>query len=369
MWLYFLLMFFLAIFSCKSGRSKRKLLLSGLILTSLLGFKDATIGNDTPNYIELFNRLKHMTSFIDETTRYEKGYQIYNKIIGMLFDSPQDLFIITAIICMGCICFGIKKNSINWQYSLFLFVGLRFYYFFLSGLRQSIAVSLIFVAYYFLKKEKIVPYIGIIMLACTFHFSAFIFLFAWPVSKMKLERLAIAKVLILTIITYLFFNPLLRFALGYLPAYYSHYLVTEAASTNNLANFINAAIPCLVIIFAKLVGYYHSNNVSSYNLSKVNNKSNCSFYYSDINTQLLFLIIAAGLSIIATRASILDRMVQYYWIFSIITIPNILFSIEDDRTRTAWYLIITSLVIVYNLTILALRPEWNAIIPYKFFVR
>lgn len=365
MLLYFLMMILLAIFSVKRSYKNQKLMLSSLIMFSLLGFKDATIGNDTANYIELFNRLKHISSMVDESIRFEKGYQLYNKVIGMLFDTPQALFIITAIICMGCICFGIIKNSVNWQYSLFIFVGLRFFYFFLSGLRQSIAVSMTFVAYYFLKKERIVSFFAIILLASTFHFSAFIFILAWPVSKMKLEKLAILKVLLLIFFIYIFLNPILEIVLGYLPVYYSLYLGTEAASANNLSDFINAVIPCLVIFFAKSVDY--TNIASSYNLQENNKYSNFSFCYLDVDTQILFLIIAAGLSIIATRVSILDRMVQYYWIFSIITIPNILFSIEDDRKRTNWYLVISCLVIVYNLTLLILRPEWNMIIPYRFF--
>lgn len=365
MWVYFLLMILLAIFSVKRSCNNKKLMLSSLILFSLLGFKDATIGNDTPSYIEFFNRLKYMSSMVDENSRFEKGYQLYNKVIGMLFETPQALFIITAIICIGCICFGIRKNSVNWQYSLFIFVGLRFFYFFLSGLRQSIAVSLVFVAYYFLKKERILPFFAIILLASMFHFSAFIFILAWPVSKMKLEEFAIVKVLLLVFFIYLFFNPILEIVLRYLPSYYSQYIGTEAASANNLSDFINAVIPCLVIIFAKSVDY--TNTASSCNLQEHNNYSKFSFCYLDVDTQILFLIIAAGLSIIATRASILDRMVQYYWIFSIITIPNILFSIEDHRKRTNWYLVISFLVIAYNLIFLILRPEWNMIIPYRFF--
>lgn len=360
MWIYFILMLFLIFCSAYNGRGKFKLCLSGTLLAILMGFKNVTVGNDTPNYIEFFLRLKNMSSFVDNSSRFEKGFQIYTKIIGMLFDSYQALFIISAVFCIACICFGIYKNSKNWQYSLFLFVGLRFYYFFLSGLRQSIAVSIIFVAYVFLKENRKKLFIILVLLASTFHFSAWIFLLALPLSKFKLDEIAIPKILLITFLIYVLFNPILSFFLSHMPIYYSHYLVTKAASANNLADFINAIIPCLFLLVAKTTRF-------NLNKDEENIKNNSTFIYSDKDTQMLFLLISAGLSFIATRASILDRMVQYYWIFSIITIPNIIFSIKDKRTRTIWYLIITSFVIVYNLTILLLRPEWNTIVPYSFF--
>lgn len=360
MLLYLVLMLFFALSSAYRGRGKSKFVFSAVILMSLIGFKDITIGNDTPNYIEFYNRLQHMSSYRDKSSRYETGYQIYTKLIGHFFDSYQALFIITAIVCVSCVCFGIYKNSRNWQYSLFLFVGLRFFYFFLSGIRQSLAVSIIFVAYIYLKEKKKIPFIALVLIASSFHFSALIFLFAWPISNMKLENLAILKVVISIIGVYVLFGPLLNVILGYMPPYYSHYLITEAASANNLADFINAIIPCFILIFAKTTGYIAVSKKEAL-------KNKMKYIYCDVDTQLLFLMIAAGLSFVATRASILDRMVQYYWLFSILTIPNIIFSIQDKRKRTIWYFIVTVFVIAYNLTLLFFRPEWNAVVPYRFF--
>lgn len=366
MWIYLSLMILLALASCCNGRSKSKLYFSAFILFGLMGFKDKSIGNDTASYIEFYNRLKNMTTIIDVNSRFEKGYQIYNKLIGYFFEDSQALFIITAFICISCIIYGVIKSSKNWQYSLFIFVGLRFYYFFLSGLRQSIAVSIIFIAYVFLKEKKIIIYILLIVLASTFHFSAFIFILAWPLSKMKMNLKSMVKILTGIVFIYVFFEPILNIILNCLPAYYSHYLVTEAASANNLANFIGVVIPCIFLVFSYFVNYL---KVAYYNRSgyiSYENKEK-SFYDSDSDIQLIFLIISAGLSLVATRVSILDRMVQYYWIFSIISIPNILFSISNRRKRTIWFMVITFFVIVYNITLLILRPEWNTIVPYSFF--
>lgn len=366
MWLYVSLMLLFILASCNRGRSKIKLWIGGLILFILMGFKSSTIGNDTPNYIELFNRLQRMPSIIDPGTRFEKGYQIYNKIIGCLFDNYQALFVITAAICIGCILYGISKNSRNWMYSLFLFIGFRFYYFFLSGLRQSIAVSIVFVAYTFLQKKKIIPYIALICLASTFHFSAFIFILAWPLSKMKVNQKNIAMLLGGIGAVYVLFTPLLNLALRILPEYYSGYLSKEAGAANNLGNLIGALLPCAFLILAYSKNYVKRSNYTNALLVKKYNIEETSLSNSNPDMQVFFLIIAGGLSLIATRASILDRLVHYYWIFSICTIPNILFSIEDNQKRTAWFLLISVCVMAYNIILLVYRPEWNAVVPYKF---
>lgn len=366
MWLYIFLMIFFVFASCKNSNSRVKLIIGSGILFVLMGFKDSSIGNDTLNYIELFDRLKNMPSLIDSKSRFEVGYQLYNKFISLFFDNYQILFVVTAAICIGCVVYGIKKNSKNWMYSLFLLIGFRFYYFFLSGLRQSIAVSIIFVAYVFLKKKKILPYILLIILATLFHFSAFIFIFAWPLLEMKVSSKDVLKILFGIGIIYIFFTPIFSWVLSVLPAYYSGYLLTEATSTNNITNYLGFVIPVVFLVFAYTINYVkYSRNVNTLKIEKYHVKeSDLQNGYPDL--QILFMLIASGLSLLATKASILDRMVMYYWIFSICTIPNMIFSIKDKRNRLLWFLLISIFVIAYNVTLLILRPEWNAIVPYKF---
>ena len=80
-------MLILAFASARNGNSRIKFFLGGLILMLLMGLKSNTVGNDTQNYIELFNRLAHMSTYIDSTSRFEVGYQLYNKIISLIFEN------------------------------------------------------------------------------------------------------------------------------------------------------------------------------------------------------------------------------------------------------------------------------------------
>ena len=347
MFLYFLIMLVIAFFGCNEKYKKIKFYLSLSVLFALMALKSENVGNDTHNYVEFFYRLKYIDDYIDQFSRFEIGYQLYVKVIGMLFDNVQFLFIITAIICIGAITYMIKKLSLNWLYSLFLFIGLRFYYFFLSGLRQSIAVSIVCVSFMFYLENKRKVFYILILLASLFHFSALIFLLTPVLIKIKVNKNLIIKFLLALFVCYFSFNQILGGFLYLLPSYYSHYLDTKAAGVNNIGNFIGAIIPiCFVLIALS---------------EKIKDK----LKYYDI--YIVFLLIASAISFLATRASILDRFVQYFWIFSIISITNIIFSFNDKIKRSIVYILTTVIVIVYNLTLLYFRPEWHHIVPYMFF--
>ena len=330
MFFYLGLMLFFLVMSCRRSCSSTKMFLAGIVLFVIMGLKSETIGNDTPSYIEFYNRLQRMGTLIDSNSRFEIGYQLLNKIVGLLFEDVQALFVVVAVICIGCIMYGCSQYSCNWQYSLFLLVGLRFFYFFLSGLRQSIAVSIIFVSYKYLNEKKIVKFVLLVLLASSFHLSAIFFLLAWPISKFKWKKTTIMQVIVIVLGVYLLFSPILQIVMRYLPSYYSHYIGSSAFEGNKIANYIGAIIPCTILFFSYVINYKAKGTIVQTSAEK----------NIDVNMQKYFLLVSAGISFIATRASLLDRLVQYFWIFAIIAIPNMLFSIKDMRKRLAWYLII-----------------------------
>lgn len=343
---YLLIMILIAVLSINNNYKKIKTYTIILVLFSLMAFKSENIGNDTKSYIEFFYRLQNTNSLLDEFSRFEVGYQVYVKIIGLIFTDVQWLFIITAIICTGCLLYTIKKLSLNHLYSLFLFIGLRFFYFFMSGLRQSIAVSIILVAFTYFIDKKMKYFYLLVFLASFFHFSALIFLITPYLAKVKVNKNLIIKFLLVMLALFLCFDVLLKGVLSILPVYYSHYLDSKAAGVNNIGNFIGAVVPLLFITIA---------------MGEKNRR------IEHFNIYIIFLLASAAISLIATRASILDRFVQYYWIFSIFSITNIVYSIKDKYKRSTVYFIATVLVVIYNMTLLYLRPEWHHIVPYTFF--
>ena len=79
------------------------------------------------------------------------------------------------------------------------------------------------------------------------------------------------------------------------------------------------------------------------------------------------LLAAAALSFLAIRISVLSRIIAYFSIFSIVAIPEFLTFIENKKKRVVIELLIILLYVAYFVTISICRPEWNSVIPYRFF--
>lgn len=351
---YFGLLIFFLVSAMGRNRTERFFVkLDLIVLFFLLGFRALNIGNDTPNYIYFFERLKNLGGFVDPQSRFEVGYQIYSGIIGHIFHSSQALLIVSALISALVIGILVKHYSEMPAYSLFLFIGLRFMYFYMSGLRQSLAIDICILAFIALKEKKTILYFLLTLLACTFHISAIVFFAIYPITKMRISSKGVIITIAVILSSYLFLNQILSFVLGHLSAYYSHYTSTSAFDANNLANYISLAIKICFICLALLCNYWRKQEGEDESIT-------------DTDTFMYMLIISAGMSLISTRVSLLDRMESYYWIFSIIYIPNMIKKLRNPN-RAFVIMGVSVFVIVYNLSLLSLRPEWTLIIPYKFF--
>jgi len=104
----------------------------------------------------------------------DKGFGVFNILIKMIIgDHYQIYFGIVAAICLLCVAVVYKKYSSNFAMSMFLFLASSDYIQWThNGMRQFIAVCIIFAATGLLLKKKYIPYILIILLAYTIHATA-----------------------------------------------------------------------------------------------------------------------------------------------------------------------------------------------------
>ena len=73
-----------AIFHFDKSSKKIGFWLCFLIFAFLSAFRGSTIGNDTHEYLRIFNEINNGT-FDDTETRYEKGYLLLNHTLHKLF--------------------------------------------------------------------------------------------------------------------------------------------------------------------------------------------------------------------------------------------------------------------------------------------
>lgn len=126
---------------------------------------------------------------LKEYLNYERGYIIFNKLLGSIWNEKQFLLGVCAFINISVTGVFIYKRSKLPLMSWIVFLGLPSFLMFFSGLRQAIAISITMIAARWIEKKKIVPFVLTVLLAWTFHSSAIVFLLAYPLYYVRLTDL------------------------------------------------------------------------------------------------------------------------------------------------------------------------------------
>lgn len=136
---------------------------------------------------------------------YEPGWRILNKITGMIF-GPNPIFIrIVVYLLVSCLyTIGILKYSKRPILSAALFFLLGFWGMSGAILRQGLAMALIFTSLRYIYEKKLIKFLVFVLLATCFHYSAAIFLIAFPVSYLQTDKKMLSFSLITTILFLIF---------------------------------------------------------------------------------------------------------------------------------------------------------------------
>ena len=140
------------------------------------GFRHDWFG-DTGAYRRTFNEapavIAQIPSYIAEHTK-DKGFSVLTIVLKSILGSSDVLFfLVIAVFQMACIVYVFRKYSSNYWLSFFLFIASTDYLSWMhNGMRQFIAVAIVFVCFGLIVKKKYVPLIGLILLASTIHGTA-----------------------------------------------------------------------------------------------------------------------------------------------------------------------------------------------------
>lgn len=135
--------------------------------------------SDTGMYIRSFNE---MPSSIDEVALYltqrtkDTGFYLFSALVKIFIGSSEIVYLTLLALIQGVgLVIVYRKYSPSYVFSIFLFlISTDYVAWMYNGIRQFIAVILIFVATELMIKKKYVPLIIVILLASTIHRSALI---------------------------------------------------------------------------------------------------------------------------------------------------------------------------------------------------
>lgn len=366
MWLYFALILYIFLLGFASIPRNIYLMLTLGVLTFLSAVRASCIGNDTAEYMSIFSASPNIELNVFEM-RYEMGYVLLNKVLYNISSNPQIILIVSSIIIgLGYYKF-ICKYSIIPMLSVFLFFTFGYWGQMTNIIRQGIAIVIVLFSFDYIKSRKLFKFILIIIIAMLFHRTAIIFLIAYPLSFLKVNLKTGFIAFIISIGGLFFFDFIINKVLLMFPTY-SYYLDSAYLDGNvRSATIINIIIVCIILCFGITVNKYTSKNQLVDNPAYKHTNKNTKFNQKDFETISIFLLIGIIVSILSLKFNLLDRVCNYFNVFSIIYLPNIISRIRDRKLIIFISMIITLLFFGYATTIQILRPEWNHIYPYKFF--
>lgn len=383
----FALMIVIAIPLCMINPSKKKnIIYLGIIfgifyIMTILRFG---IGNDYFSYYDIFMNCKNAedigTLF---GTGIEPAFVLLNKLISFFTDDIRIIYGIYGLCILVPAGIAIYKYSRNVWISCIVYVSFTFFYASMSFIRQSIAASIILLAFYFVKEKKILPVILLSLLATCFHFTSLIFLPFFFLSFIKISKKYLITYGIINVVLYAAYQILLN-GFNINPLNWAANLATivfgrdfnsyiDTIYFSNGFSIAYTIMPALMLAFL-LIAYY-----------KGWGKNNS----HEVQVYVNFMLYTFSFWLFATIIFILERFSMYMFIYIVLAVPSVLEHYQDTINQQIAkldmkkpgskaiaergkdnYMMLTALVVVGSLAynIFGMTQNFHGVFPYTSMI-
>ncbi len=314
-----------------------------VFLTALVALRHITVGTDTELYTYYFERFSVTDWANISELSLELGYSYLNKIISVFTKEPQVFLAIAAIAVSAMIYPTYRRVSTDPSLTIVLFCTMSTFVMMFSGVRQMMAIAIGFIAYEFARRKKLIFFIIAVLLATTFHSSAFMLIFMYPMYHAKITKKWLYFIVPL-LVTMFVFNKQIFAVLGTVLERYTRFSVDEA-STGAYTMILLFAI---FAVFAFLVPDEKSLDKETIGLRN-------------------FLLLSLFIQIFAPLHTLAMRMNYYYIVFIPLLLPKI---IEHKSERWRQVAIVARHVMVvffFLYSFVSLSQGALDVYPYHFF--
>ena len=274
--------------------------LSCLMLLAVMGLRDVyQIGNDTrTSYVRTFFDMKNLSfaqAIKSDPDGYNAGFYGMTKLLYGWTRGDYQLFIfLTSTFVILCFGHFVRRYSPSPFQSVLCFLGLLYYSFHFSALKQSIAMSILLLAFDQVVNRKMFRFLIMVGFASLFHFPSIVFLPAYWITKMKVGKNYLIFLALLLVLLYV-----LR---GQILALFQEGYGTEVSDTGT--RFIGNKVIIMIGIVA--VSLILRNPLKQDRLYQI---------------LLLFMGISICIQTFASYSNTFERLADYYFQFAVVFIP------------------------------------------------
>ncbi len=326
----------------------RLFIIMGICVFFVIALRGNSVGTDTLRYAKEYVR-NGINYFSGDffSIKNEFGYKLLimaGNYVGLPWRGF--LFIVSAAECIVFVRF-IMKYCYHEFYGIYFFITIGFFAMSLTGMRQAVAVTLLLIASELAIKKKLFPFIIVVLLAFTVHYTAICFLPCYMVFQLKYKSkksliIFIILPFIVRIFSFAFRSVFMMFALDK----YNEYGYFTAM--NYSISFSVELVAILILIGCGICLYLSDEKISQKN------------YQFFIMTSLYVCSIELSHAVyMATRLS------YYFSFFMIVMLSNAITELKDTRIRFIAYVLLTALPFIQFM--MTIPKSSLGINPYTFF--
>ena len=326
-------------------KNQRALFFFFALMTVLIALRNESVGNDTRNYIYYFERFSKLSWRQCIAQTMEWGFVYYNKIISLFTKDPHIYLAITAIVTMMMIYPTYRRLCKDPSLTIVLYVTMSTFAMAFSGIRQMLAVGIGFLAYECVRNKKPILFILFVVLAMTFHVSAFMLAFMYPLYYAKITKNWLIAVVPLLGIVFVF-NTQIFTSLGLLLARFTEY----DASITQTGAFTMLILFTAFSVFAFLIPTEALLDVETIGLRN-------------------FLLFSVAIQMFAPLHTVAMRMNYYYIIFIPLLLPKIVAARSKSWEQVAIvgrYVMVVFFLMYFFYNAYAADGNLN-VFPYRFY--
>ncbi|MBO5408670.1 MAG: EpsG family protein [Clostridia bacterium] len=330
-------------------RRKAFIWICATALFVIMGFRHPEVGIDTPRYLMRYYSSAYYdwTAFLQWDIWLEKelGFTLVGKILYSLGIPGEIYLMLYGLFITICISRLINKWCKNPFWGFYLHTTIGLFTMSMSGIRQSIACCICWFATDYILKKKPIRFALLVLLAATFHQSAIFYLAFYFVRKIKITKSS-GWIIWLICLSFVFLRPVFVVLLNHLmPQKYNIYgMISDKNPINPLLVVISLLIPMFCLFFWERKKIFTEEETEEYSLCFFG-----SFLY-------------ALITIMSLSSNMIGRMSQYFYIFNVALLGNIITDIKDYKTR---YIAILFTILLPGY--MFFKSQSLGISPYYFF--
>ena len=309
-----------------------------LVFAVLTSFRSLQVGNDSETYSYLFYKFSENGFQMDSNIEY--GFQLFCIIVSKFSLKENAIVVASGFLSYCLIIVYILRYSSKTPYVILIYF-LTFFSYYLSGIRQGIAMAILLFAFQTIRRKQTIRTIVIILTASLFHLTALCFLLLLVLNNFKIIK-NYAMVLTIVAVAALFFrfeSSLFVSIMGR----YSHYLTADGGF----------GVGWLGVTMSLIV--YLSVSFISLRLSNVDREYKRTIFWAS------FLMLSFGFFAYVTH--IFTRIAMFFEFPLIILSADLISKTNRKGIKWLYLLFLTSILLVQVL----FRPEWVYFINYRFY--